>query len=51
MRKETHSRWIFGVPLGIGVLLTASDGYFFPVANLAGIAFIVVGSMLCASDR
>lgn len=46
MKREIHRRWIFGVPLGVGMLLTASDGYWFPVTNLAGIAFILLGSLL-----
>ncbi len=29
------------------MLLTASDGYWFPVSNLAGIAFILIGSIMC----
>jgi hypothetical protein len=48
-KSKAQSRWIFGIPLGIGILLTASDGYWFPLANLAGIAFIILGSLLCRS--
>lgn len=48
-KRKAQSKWIFGIPLGVGMLLTASDGYWFPLANLAGIAFIILGSILCRS--